>query len=125
MPLINLNEGRFNIKPDPASYGKSYVKRVSSDFADLWRKRKLTDITIWCSDGQVAVHKIVLAKASKFLQSILDSATDIIIPDVTCEMMDSVARLLYYGQVTVDARIKAEITSVYEILGLQVIFLVW
>lgn len=108
------------VQSDPDPFGRPYVKRLTSDFATFWRHKKFTDLNLWCTDGQVAVHKLIFTRESTYLQEILGSSTDLIFPDVTCSVMKKVASLIYYGEIISDDRTREEISSVLKLLQLQV-----
>ena len=101
MPQIQLRGDELLLLPDPGSIRVSYFTDLTADFDEFREEEKFADVTIWCSNGQVRTHKIVVANKSKLLSAFFRDnpmSSDIICPDFCFEVVAGFLDLLYTGK---------------------------
>ena len=100
MPQFRLNGDKFLLQPDPGTISSSYFIELASDFDKFLETKRFADVTIWCNDGQLSTHKIMLATKSRLLSAIFQdnsSSSDIICPDFSIKLMTGFIKILYTG----------------------------
>ena len=100
MPQVRLNGDQFLLSPDPSALGASYFIDLALDLERFRENDKFTNVTIWCSNGHLFAHKIMIASKSRLLSTFFRDnpmSTDIICPDFSTETMSGLLDLLYSG----------------------------
>jgi len=100
MPQVRLKGDQFLLTPDPHSISSGYFHNLASDFERFRDKAKFTDVNIWCNDGSLHAHKIVMASKSKLLSKFFEDnpmSSDIICPDFSIEALTGFLDLVYSG----------------------------
>ena len=98
MPEIKVFGDKFLLKPDP---GRSHFKGMASDINGFFDNTKFTNVTIWCDDGPVHTHKIMLANKSGLLSTFFNDnplSCDIICPDFSMKTIKGFLKILYTGK---------------------------
>jgi len=76
-------------------------KRISEDFLHFQERKLHTDVTLACEDGNVRVHRLVLASFSSFFSNLLngmDSESFIFIPELSICDVACFIRAVYSGK---------------------------
>lgn len=125
MPHIRLNGDRFLLSSDLGTSSSGYFVDLASDFNEFRENAKFNDLKIWCKDGSVRAHKIMVASKSRLLSTFfrdIPSSSDIFCPDFSIERMVQLLDLLYSGQVVIaqepDLR---EIFAIIDCLDFRVV----
>lgn len=84
-------------RPDPG---------LLTSFEDMYLNERLVDITIFCSDGQVQAHKLVLAASSPYFSNLFEKLTNpfhhpvIVLKDMRVDDLRLILEFMYRGQLT-------------------------
>lgn len=80
-----------------------------SQFEDMYLNERLVDVTLFCHDGQLQAHKLVLAACSPYFCSIFDKIANpfhhpvIVLKDMRIDDLRLILEFMYRGQLTLNS----------------------
>ncbi|KAK2716584.1 zinc finger and BTB domain-containing protein 18-like [Artemia franciscana] len=84
--------------------------------ATCWAKSQYTDVALFCEDGVLYAHRIVLASMSPLLAALLADAqandVTVLLPEVTYEDMKLLLQFIYQGEVILPPRRTASLLEI-------------
>ena len=124
MPQVRLNGDQFLLSPDPNSISGGYFVDLTTNLDQFREAKEFTDVTIWCNNGHLSAHKLMVASQSKLLSMFFQEnpmSSDILCPDFSTEMMAGFLNLLYSGlAITSENADLHQINAIIKSLGANI-----
>lgn len=86
---------------------QQHTSRLSQELSSMLQCSALVDVTIYCDDGQVSAHKLVLAASSAYFRNLFKRMTDayrypvIVLRDIPVDDLKTIMEFIYTGEISV------------------------
>lgn len=104
-----------------------HLQNLSGLFQDLYENKKLVDVTLYCSEGSLKAHKIVLSACSPYFSKIFQENQTkhpiIILKGISLSEMHQLLEFMYKGSINVnenDLESLIQAGAYLEIKGMDV-----
>nr|CAI5840754.1 unnamed protein product [Callosobruchus analis] len=95
---------------------EDHLRNLEKTFKSLLQNDVLTDCTLWCKNGSVRVHKLVLAAVSPHFRKIFmesDQNSSVYMYGITIEQLQYMIELIYKGFIDVPGK---NFNSIYDLV---------
>lgn len=96
----------------------TYFDNISKLFKKLYDDEELTDVTIYCKDGSIKAHKLILSTSSPYFHKIFTENTKdhpiLFFHGVSFQTLHDLVELIYKGNVEV---LPEDLNSLYNLAG--------
>ncbi|XP_028134635.1 zinc finger and BTB domain-containing protein 8A-like isoform X2 [Diabrotica virgifera virgifera] len=96
-------------------YADRHYEKLGSIFSDLYKDSLLTDCTLYCKDGSLKAHKVVLAASSRYFRQVFIDHTDdnaIFMYGISYSQLKNLIELMYSGSIDIP---NEHFTPVYNL----------
>lgn len=85
-------------------YSERHLENIGSNFKNLFEDEVLTDLTLYCKEGSIKVHKLVLAASSSYFRQVFTKHSDkpavFYMYGVSLLQLKNLVELMYKGSIS-------------------------
>lgn len=108
----------FQMKSSVQFTANTYFDNISNLFKKLYNDEQLTDVTIYCKDGSIKAHKLILSTSSPYFHKIFTENTKdhpiLFLHGVSFQTLHDMVELIYKGNVEV---LPEDLSPLYNLAG--------